>query len=225
MRYELDDYTRNISDAELTEDLRRVAQLLGKKSVTIDEYSDHGRCHASTLQRRFGSWFAALDKAGLERTRVLGITGEELFENLAEIWIRLGRQPRYGDVERPLSRFSVGTYEKRFGGWRKALEAFVEYANSEETPAVLSTHDAAEAERRPRQTGRKVSLRLRFQILSRDGFRCRGCGRSPATEPGVELQVDHISPWSKGGDTDLSNLQALCRECNAGKGDLSNESG
>lgn len=33
-----------------------------------------------------------------------------------------------------------------------------------------------------------------------------------------ELEMDHIEPWSKGGRTELSNAQLLCRTCNARKG-------
>ena len=33
-----------------------------------------------------------------------------------------------------------------------------------------------------------------------------------------ELTVDHITPWSKGGRTVLSNAQLLCRPCNSAKG-------
>ncbi|MBQ7732389.1 MAG: HNH endonuclease, partial [Synergistaceae bacterium] len=29
---------------------------------------------------------------------------------------------------------------------------------------------------------------------------------------------DHITPWSKGGRTELDNCQMLCRECNRRKG-------
>lgn len=32
------------------------------------------------------------------------------------------------------------------------------------------------------------------------------------------FQVDHIQPWSKGGRTNLANARALCRSCNAAKG-------
>ncbi|MCR5822652.1 MAG: DUF262 domain-containing protein [Bacteroidales bacterium] len=33
-----------------------------------------------------------------------------------------------------------------------------------------------------------------------------------------ELSVDHIIPWSKGGRTELSNAQLLCRPCNSKQG-------
>ncbi|MCL2147194.1 MAG: HNH endonuclease [Synergistaceae bacterium] len=55
----------------------------------------------------------------------------------------------------------------------------------------------------------------RYDILRRDGFRCKVCGRSAAE--GAKLEVDHILPVSKGGKTTDDNLQTLCRECNQGK--------
>ena len=57
-------------------------------------------------------------------------------------------------------------------------------------------------------------------MLIRDNCLCRMCGASPAKDPGVTLHVDHIVPWSKGGETMLSNLQTLCAMCNIGKGTL-----
>lgn len=67
----------------------------------------------------------------------------------------------------------------------------------------------------PKGSRKSVSNKLRFEVLHRDNYRCRACGRG--AEDGVKLQVDHIVPVDWGGDTELSNLQALCEECNAGK--------
>lgn len=60
-------------------------------------------------------------------------------------------------------------------------------------------------------------LKLRFQVLERDGFRCRYCGRS--VEDGAKLQLDHVHPKSKGGKWERNNLITACQECNLGKGD------
>ena len=67
---------------------------------------------------------------------------------------------------------------------------------------------------------RTVSDKLRYMVLKRDNFKCCACGASPANQPGVELHIDHIVPWSKGGKTKTENLQTLCSRCNLGKGDL-----
>jgi len=62
----------------------------------------------------------------------------------------------------------------------------------------------------------KMNDGLRYNILRRDGFRCRLCGRT--AQDGVKLEVDHIIPISRGGKTTYDNLQTLCKECNRGKG-------
>ncbi len=66
---------------------------------------------------------------------------------------------------------------------------------------------------------RTPSTKLRFEVLSRDKFTCRFCGASPTKDPSVTLHIDHIIPWSKGGETSIDNLQTLCSKCNLGKSD------
>jgi hypothetical protein len=65
---------------------------------------------------------------------------------------------------------------------------------------------------------RRVTNRTRFEVMRRDGFVCRLCGR--ASHEGVKLHVDHIVALSKGGSNDQANLWTLCNECNSGKSDL-----
>jgi len=60
-----------------------------------------------------------------------------------------------------------------------------------------------------------ISKRVRFEVLRRDGFRCRYCGTS-ATD-GAGLVVDHVIPTALGGTDEPSNLVAACSDCNAGK--------
>lgn len=67
------------------------------------------------------------------------------------------------------------------------------------------------------QVKRNVSVRVRHQVLERDGFKCLDCGASPAD--GALLEVDHTVPISKGGSNALSNLRTLCSDCNRGKSD------
>lgn len=66
---------------------------------------------------------------------------------------------------------------------------------------------------------RNIPLGMRIRVLDKDNFKCVFCGRSPATDIGINLHIDHIIPFSKGGKTTLENLQTLCEECNLGKSD------
>jgi hypothetical protein len=196
---------------ELLADLRRVADFFGATTVSKLKYEMHGRYAYSAVSRRFGSWNTALNLAGLTLSNEINISDERLFENLLMLWQHYGRQPRQNELGRPPSTISQGPYKRRFRGWIAALMAFVDYANSTEiNPPVLTT------DHRP-ITGRGPSLRLRWKVLQRDRFTCCGCGKSPAVTVGVELHVDHIIPWSKGGQTVLENLQTLCSLCNRGK--------
>lgn len=222
MKFELNDFHRNTSDEELLNDLKAVSNIINKDTVTMEEYNQYGKYHSTTLTRRFGSWFLCLQKAQLQMSRSkIGISNEALFDNIEKVWIKLGKQPSYTQMEE-YGEFSIGTYTKRFGGWRKALEAFVDYVNSteikidESEPTSDTTSDVAN-----HITRRDINLRMRFIVMKRDNFKCCMCGRSPATTPGLELHIDHIIPWSKGGETVIDNLQTLCSDCNLGKSNLS----
>lgn len=57
-----------------------------------------------------------------------------------------------------------------------------------------------------------VSKRTRFEVLRRDGHRCRYCRRED-----LPLTVDHVIPRSLGGSDGPENLVAACRDCNLGK--------
>jgi 5-methylcytosine-specific restriction endonuclease McrA len=217
MKYELEPFHRDVSDEDLLADLRRVAEELGKDRVTFREYKRKGRFAPQTLAERFGSWHAAIGKANLQRTINRNISDEELFENLVEAWTALGRQPRTRDLRPGPSRFSWNTYASRFRTWRNALAQFVRWANERELPPAPDVS----AKKAGRKTPRNINWRLRALVLMRDGARCRLCGAVPGD--GVRLHVDHVKPWSKGGETVLENLQVLCNICNIGKGDAEPE--
>lgn len=221
MNFELNAYHHNTPDSELIEDLQYVAKLINRNSVTLDEYNEYGHFHSTTLTRRFGSWFRCLELAGLAPSRSrIGISNEDLFEEIENIWTRLGRQPSYSEM-RDMARFSIGTYEKRFGGWRKALCEFVNYINCENNLIVdYLDNEGFTKNNTIHNTPRTVNLRSRFLVLQRDNFKCRLCGASPAKDPSVELHVDHIRAWSKGGESVIDNLQTLCSKCNIGKSNL-----
>jgi 5-methylcytosine-specific restriction endonuclease McrA len=211
---------RNISEEDLIGDLKRVSTELSKSTVTASEYSSKGQFGVNTFLRRFKQWNLALQAAGLEAPNRQHIPDVELFENIADVWTRLGRQPLGRELEKTdrLSKFSLGTYESRFGSWNKALLAFADFINSEKTMTPPpKAHREVTTQKR---TNRKINWRLRAQVLIRDNCICQMCGASPAKDPTVVLHADHIKPWSKGGETVIENLRTLCLKCNIGKSDM-----
>lgn len=203
-----------VTDAQLINDLKRVAGHIGSNTVSQPQYSQHGRFDMRNLSRRLGGWDAALSAAGLGATSYQGeYTDERLFANILVLWQHFGRQPRRAELAFAPSAISQSPYQRRFRSWTGALEAFVEWANAAEAP--IATPVAADGPKR--RTSRDPSLRLRFRVLLRDNFTCCGCGKSPATTPGTVLHVDHIVAWSNGGETEIDNLGTLCSHCNIGK--------
>lgn len=204
-----------VSDDELLEDLRRVAEEINRNTVPKKTYRKRGRFDDTTFNAHFQTWNAALSRAGL------GISyekysDEKLFENILVLWQHYGRQPRQKELEPWPSIISKNPYKRRFGSWKKALERFVEFANASEFENLRNEKINQGSHHK---TSRDPSLRLRYKVLLRDRFCCVQCGASPAKSPGVELHIDHVLAWSKGGETKLENLQTLCSKCNLGKGD------
>jgi len=59
---------------------------------------------------------------------------------------------------------------------------------------------------------RAIPNSTRKYVLARDGYKCQYCGSTSS------LEIDHIFPFSRGGDHGEDNLQVLCRTCNGSKG-------
>ena len=205
-----------VTDESLLEDLRQVSQKVNCSKLTQKLYTEYGKYDVTTISRRFKSWNKAVEAIGLKAGNVSNYTDESLFENILNIWQHKGKQPCRRDLSVKPSKISQTPYKRRFSTWNYALQAFVEYANGND----ISPSNTSEMQNTSRKTGRDPSLRLRFKVLKRDDFTCIQCGASPAKEKNVELHVDHIIPWSKGGETVIENLQTLCLNCNIGKSDL-----
>lgn len=69
---------------------------------------------------------------------------------------------------------------------------------------ILLTLDSFSQSRYIPETTKKI-------VYSRDGGSCRCCGSS------LSLEYDHITPYSCGGSSAVSNIQLLCMKCNRSK--------
>lgn len=231
---------KRIKNEDYYADLQRIAKQLNKDTVLYEEYRQYGKYAAEHVFSRFKTWDKALLAAGLQPTGLARsrIDEQTLFDELERIWIKLGRQPTSTDITKGnISKYSLDTYKRRFGGWRNALEAFVEYINLDSSEEIdeeelkenkINDQDNISKtinvekplQKKEHRTSRNINARMRFKVFKRDNFKCCACGASPAKDPSVELHVDHIIPWSKGGETVIDNLQTLCSKCNLGKSDI-----
>ena len=224
---------RRLTDDEILAAIRLVSEKYGGNPVTQELFNQHAEMNAATVRDRFGSWGAGLNRAGVAiSNHGKRYSDEDYFENLLSVWTHHGRQPKYGEMDEPPSAISSNAYEKKWGTWTRALLAFVERVNSdnrqneaEPIPVAPETVARQVQRRRPgrrrakEEDQRQIKLGLRYAVLKRDRFRCVLCGASPATNLGCVLHVDHVVPWSKGGETIAENLRSLCEDCNLGKSD------
>lgn len=224
MEFKLNDFHYNIPDQDFLDDLKAVCNRLGRNNITMREYDKIGKYTSGTIHRRFGTWHKALMAVGIELTVNKNISEKELFENIEHVWITLGRQPTDREMRQPLSKYSKSPYLNKFGTWRKALEAFIEFINADndQSQEVEQVEIVEEISKESEivfkhKTKRLPSERLKVQVLMRDGNKCRLCG---ITVTGDNIHFDHIQPWSKGGETVLENLQVLCETHNLAKGNL-----
>jgi len=222
----------NHTDSEILNEIRRVSELPTVNILTREIFNKNKKfSNTHTIEKRFGSWTQALKKAGLKVSpaQKKGYSEINLFENLLEVWTYHGNQPTTKNLSEYPSKISLNTYQRHFGSWRNALEAFVEYANKGQAEAFIKPNNkttetpenkSIKCKRIQHKTSRTINLRLRFLVMKQNNFKCKNCGRSPATDHSVILHVDHIHPWSKGGETVIENLQTLCSKCNLGKSNL-----
>lgn len=62
---------------------------------------------------------------------------------------------------------------------------------------------------------KSISNNDRWFIYNRDDFKCVCCGEDDISK----LEIDHIVPFSKGGEDSIFNYQTLCHRCNSVKSD------
>jgi hypothetical protein len=225
------EYANRIRKEQVVEELRRVAAKLGNRRFSRREFDEHAEsCKGSTVLKNFDTWNQALDATGLDlathRTPRTQISDSQLLEELGRIWRSLGHRPSKGEWDSVETKYSYTTYKQRFGGWLNACVAFLEGTTGTATAGGSETAVADEAlPRANKRSGsqaasnpRYVPLKVRLQVMTRDRFCCVMCGRSPAAEAGVQLHIDHVIPFSRGGASIIDNLQTLCQDCSLGKG-------
>ena len=219
---------KDLSNADLLAELKRVHALVGKEWLTSDDFNARSVTSEEAIRRRFGTFRRGLDAAGIPNHpfKVRQFTDQQCFENIAEVWTHYGRSPTYRETFEAPSIIQGKTYVTRWGTWRKTLKAFVDWANADDQPQgseepepdVSIVQEPTKRASRTEADCREVRPGLRFKVFTRDRYRCVACGRGPSMHPSIKELADHILAVANGGKTTLENLQTLCPECNLGKG-------
>lgn len=219
-----------IPRSKLIAELVRVAHALSLVEFGKREFNETASVSSASVIREFGSWNNAIDclrselaQEGktLQKKHRGYFTEAEAFAELERVWKILGHRPSRIEWENSNPAISYQTYIRYFGGWTNACLRFLESRSTEtvskESAKTEKPKSQPKAQRVP--LSRSVPPGLRLRVYERDCFRCVFCGCSPISDLSVELHVDHIRPFSQGGETILENLQTLCSVCNLGKSD------
>ena len=163
--------------------------------------------HSDTAQRRLESM----------RQQVDGLRGSVPHEwsNECDRYLRSANAHAQSltkaEEERRIADAKIREYQRQQKEQKKAQQKAEKHKNL--TPEQIAHREFMAQQRR------LMTDSLRYDVMRRDGFRCKLCGMT--ANDGVKLHVDHIIAVSKGGKTELSNLRTLCERCNLGKSDKS----
>jgi hypothetical protein len=123
MRYELktlEEYT----DEALLSELRRVVDSLQGQRLTREIFDSVARVHSSTLHKRFGSWTAALDRAGISKSiapRYKVLSRETLMQALRAFAATNPGTTLTRDAFAEQLGIDANNLTRRFGKWEKLL--------------------------------------------------------------------------------------------------------
>lgn len=227
-------------ESKILEELENAAAHFHYIEFGRRDFDKIANISSSTVRKHFdGSWTKALEtlrkhlqSKGLDLkarphapNRIY--SDKDYFDEMERIWHKVGQRPSKTEWEMSEAKLSYGGYKKRFGTWTNACLKFIEYKMGGEILSEdfvlpdqaekIATTDKVISYKS--ENSRNIALGLRLKVLSRDNFRCVFCGKSPATDLGTKLHIDHILAFSKGGKSVLENLQTLCENCNLGKSD------
>ena len=158
----------------------------------IDTWKKHQYAYAASIEKekKRNKTIAAIEKA---------IDDEHEYR-----FVAVRNYRRYNDYTEQIDSENYMSF-KQLENMRKSSPSLVQPADSR----------SVSAEHRARQRA-LMTPELRRQIAERDNYTCQKCGRY--MPDGFGLEIDHIVPVSKGGETVPWNLQVLCYRCNAEKG-------
>ena len=120
-KFELD-FLESYDEKSILEELKRIASVTGKETVTKNYIQNFGRVSYETIYVRFGCLRKALEKAGLISRRFTKVKNDEILDELRRLAAFTKKQTVTEQDIKKYGRISYLTIFKRFGSLRAALE-------------------------------------------------------------------------------------------------------
>lgn len=222
-KFEIDRVKSPFVKADLINSLKDYARIHNVDSFGMLDYDSWNKriASAATISVHFGTWGKALQSADCRVVRGYKLDTKAMVNAFRECWQNHGSVPTQRHLEEFLHQqnypFRTKSYGKIFGGLGALAKRIVAVQNGTLPEADLYKPRKVELPR-----DRTVPLNVRYDVMKRDGYRCRKCGADPSQDKSIRLEVDHVSPVSRGGKSTIDNLQTLCWACNQGKKDRDN---
>tara|TARA_B100001027_G_C16134457_1_gene270781 strand:- start:142 stop:582 length:441 start_codon:yes stop_codon:yes gene_type:complete len=94
-----------------------------------------------------------------------------------------------------------------------AIPLLTLYFNYDSIITKMKTNQTMKTQNTNNNTSRSVSQTVKKYVASNQQWKCNYCKNLLD----ASYEVDHITPLYKNGSNDISNLQALCRNCHGKK--------
>ena len=211
-----------LSKPEIIKSLKEFSSIKKLQPFTMREFDkwEEKPIGSQSIGQIFGSWTEAMREAGLKSTKNLKKDPVEMVEIFKDAWESYDAIPSGKQLDIYLKSksapYTTRVYCHTFGSIGRLVERIIKHQDGQITDSELT------AIYKPKFKREKISPKLRYDVLKRDGEKCVKCGNFPFDDNNVKLEVDHILPVTRGGKNNLENLQTLCFECNNGKGDKDN---
>lgn len=196
-----------------------------KKIKPLSDFYDDARNINTGKQSRCKQCFADYKQTPRAKELAKRLTQTEKYKR----WrYKYHRMEEYRAKRRAEAKTAKGKATRRkYKHSEKGRASALKYAKSEKGKAQQKRY--RQTPKGKAQTRRRVLIRLTRkskaggsyttkqwkQLCAQYDYRCLACGKQFTFE---ELTVDHVVPISKGGTSNIENLQPLCLSCNQSKG-------
>lgn len=188
----------------ILDEIKRVANQLGKDSITAKEFYWNSNVRESTVRYNFGSWNRAVALTDLKPmsgnfggAQREAIPDQELLDEIVRLSKELGKSPSESEMN-AFGRFSTRPYRKRWGTFSKAKAlVFLESAGqSAELPRDQILQNKVQAKRQhisETSHGRVAPSTARNRVKFGAPIDFRGVRHAPLNEQGVVYLFGMVS--------------------------------